>query len=108
MKQADAAPVLLALVRQSDVLMHNMRPQAMARLGFGWERLREVNSRLVYCSAHGYGQDGPFADRPAFDDIIQGASGLFPLQMATGGEASFVPTRIVDKTVGFTLGYWVM
>ena len=64
--------MLLALVRQSDVLMHNMRPQAMARLGFAWERLREVNPRLVYCSAHGYGQDGPLADRPAFDDIIQG------------------------------------
>src|SRR5260370_34230575 len=108
MKQADAAPVLLALVRQSDVLMHNMRPQAMARLGFGWERLRRVNSRLVYCSAHGYGQDGPLADRPAFDDIIQGGSGLVALEMATGGEARFVPTLIGDKTVGPTMVYAVL
>jgi len=108
LKQADAAPVLLALVRQSDVLMHNMRPQAMARLGFGWERLRRVNSRLVYCSAHGYGQDGPLADRPAFDDIIQGASGLVALEAATGGEARFVPTLIGDKTVGLTMVYAVM
>ena len=75
LKHPDAAPVLLALVRQPMSLMHNMRPQAMARLGFGWERLREVNPRLVYCSAQGYGQDGPFADRPAFDDIIQGGCG---------------------------------
>src|ERR1700757_2931959 len=51
LKHEDAAPVLMALVKQSDVLMHNMRPQAMARLGFGWEGLHEVNSRLVYCSA---------------------------------------------------------
>jgi crotonobetainyl-CoA:carnitine CoA-transferase CaiB-like acyl-CoA transferase len=108
LNQADAAPVLLALVRQSDVLMHNMRPQAMARLGFAWERLREVNPRLVYCSAQGYGQDGPFADRPAFDDIIQGGCGLVALEAATGGEARFVPTLIGDKTVGLTMVYAVM
>jgi crotonobetainyl-CoA:carnitine CoA-transferase CaiB-like acyl-CoA transferase len=104
----DAAPVLLALVRNSDVLMHNMRPQAMTRLGFGWERLREVNPPLVYCSAHGYGQDGPFADRPAFDDIIQGGCGLAALEAETGREARFVPTLIGDKTVGLTMVYAVM
>jgi crotonobetainyl-CoA:carnitine CoA-transferase CaiB-like acyl-CoA transferase len=108
LKRPEAAPVLLALVAQHDVLMHNMRPQAMARLGFGWERLRQVNPRLVYCAAHGYGQDGPFADRPAFDDIIQGASGLVALETATGGEARFVPTLIGDKTVGLTMVYAVM
>jgi crotonobetainyl-CoA:carnitine CoA-transferase CaiB-like acyl-CoA transferase len=108
LKQEAAAPVLLALVRQSDVLMHNMRPQAMTRLGFGWDRLREANPRLVYCSAHGYGQDGPFADRPAFDDIIQGGCGLVALEMATGGEARFVPTLIGDKTVGLTMVYAVI
>jgi crotonobetainyl-CoA:carnitine CoA-transferase CaiB-like acyl-CoA transferase len=108
LKQPEAAPVLLALAAQADVFMHNMRPQAMARLGFAWERLREVNPRLVYCSAHGYGQDGPLADRPAFDDIIQGGSGLVALEMATGGEARFVPTLIGDKTVGLTMVYAVM
>jgi crotonobetainyl-CoA:carnitine CoA-transferase CaiB-like acyl-CoA transferase len=108
LKHEDAAPVLMALAAQSDVLMHNMRPQAMARLGFAWERLSQVNPRLVYCSAQGYGQDGPLADRPAFDDIIQGASGLVALEMATGGEARFVPTLIGDKTVGLTMVYAVM
>jgi len=108
LKHKDAALVLLALVRQSDVLMHNMRPQAMARLGFGWERLHEINRRLIYCSAHGYGQDGPYADRPAFDDIIQGGCGLVALEGETGGEARFVPTLIGDKTVGLTMVYAVM
>ena len=108
LKQPDAAPVLLALVAQSDVLMHNMRPQAMARLGFAWERLEQVNPRLVYCAAQGYGQDGPLADRPAFDDIIQGGCGLVALEMATSGEARFVPTLIGDKTVGLTMVYAVM
>jgi crotonobetainyl-CoA:carnitine CoA-transferase CaiB-like acyl-CoA transferase len=108
LKRSEAANVLLALVRRSDVFMHNMRPQAMARLGFAYETLREVNPRLVYCSAHGYGQDGPLADRPAFDDIIQGASGFVALQEATGGEARFVPTLVGDKTVGLTMVYAVM
>jgi crotonobetainyl-CoA:carnitine CoA-transferase CaiB-like acyl-CoA transferase len=108
LKRPEAAPVFLALVAQSDVLMHNMRPQAMARLGFTWERLREVNPRLVYCSAQGYGQNGPLADRPAFDDIIQGGCGLVSLETATGGEARFVPTLIGDKTVGLTMVYAVM
>jgi crotonobetainyl-CoA:carnitine CoA-transferase CaiB-like acyl-CoA transferase len=108
LKHPEAASVLLALVRQSDVLMHNMRPQAMARLGFGWDRLREVNPCLVYCSAHGYGQDGPYAARPAFDDIIQGGCGLVALEAATGGEARFVPTLVGDKTVGLTMVYAVM
>ena len=108
LKHKDATPVLLALVRQSDVLMHNMRPQAMARLGFGWERLHEINRRLIYCSAHGYGQDGPYADQPAFDDIVQGGCGLVALEGETGGEARFVPTLIGDKTVGLTMVYAVL
>jgi crotonobetainyl-CoA:carnitine CoA-transferase CaiB-like acyl-CoA transferase len=108
LKRPEAVPILLALVARSDVLMHNMRPQAMARLGFAWERLQEVNPRLVYCSAQGYGQNGPLADRPAFDDIIQGGCGLVSLEMATGGEARFVPTLIGDKTVGLTMVYAVM
>jgi crotonobetainyl-CoA:carnitine CoA-transferase CaiB-like acyl-CoA transferase len=108
LKRPEATPVLLALAAQADVLMHNMRPQAMARLGFAWERLQEVNPRLVYCSAQGYGQNGPLADRPAFDDIIQGGCGIVSLEMATAGEARFVPTLIGDKTVGLTMVYAVM
>jgi crotonobetainyl-CoA:carnitine CoA-transferase CaiB-like acyl-CoA transferase len=108
LKRPEAAAVLLALVGQSDVFMHNMRSQAMTRLGFAYDRLREVNPRLVYCSAHGYGQNGPLADRPAFDDIIQGASGFVALEQATGGEARFVPTLVGDKTVGLTMVYAVV
>ncbi|HVH73780.1 MAG TPA: CoA transferase [Stellaceae bacterium] len=108
LKRLEAAAVMLSLVRRSDVFMHNMRSQAMARLGFGWERLRDVNPRLVYCSASGYGQDGPHADRPAFDDIIQGACGLVALSELTTGDARFVPTLVGDKTVGLTMVYAVL
>ncbi len=108
LKRREAAAVMRALVQRSDVLMHNMRPQAMARLGFAYDRLREINPRLIYCSAHGYGQDGPLAGRPALDDIIQGASGLGALEQMTCGEARFVPTLVGDKTVGLTMVYAVM
>ena len=108
LKRPEAAAVLLALVRHSDVLMHNMRPQAMARLGFSYDQVRPANPRLVYCSAHGYGQDGPLADRPAFDDIIQGASGFVALNEMTGSEARFVPSLVGDKAVGLTMVYAVM
>ena len=84
-----------------------------APAGDGAARLRlrtiaRVNPRLVYCSAHGYGQDGPLADRPAFDDIIQGAERLCCTEQMTGGEARFVPTLVGDKTVGITMVYAVM
>jgi crotonobetainyl-CoA:carnitine CoA-transferase CaiB-like acyl-CoA transferase len=108
LKKPEAGEILLALVRCGDVLMHNMRPQAMARLGFAYDRLRQINPRLVYCAAHGYGRDGPLAERPAFDDIIQGASGLVALEETTGGAARFVPTVVGDKTVGLTMVYAVM
>jgi formyl-CoA transferase len=108
LKRPEAADILMALVRQSDVLMHNMRRRAMARLGFDYGRVRDINPRLVYCSAHGYGQSGPLADRPAFDDIIQGASGFVALEQVTGGEARFVPTLVGDKTVGLTMVYAVL
>jgi crotonobetainyl-CoA:carnitine CoA-transferase CaiB-like acyl-CoA transferase len=108
LKRPEAAPVVHALAAESDVFMHNMRPQAMARLGFDYERLRASNPRLVYCSAHGYGQEGPLADRPAFDDIIQGSAGFVALEEATGGEARFVPTLVGDKTVGLTMVYAVL
>ncbi len=108
LKRPEGAEILLMLVRQSDVFMHNLRAQAIGRLGFGYDRLHAVNPRLVYCAAYGYGQNGPLADRPAFDDIIQGASGFVALEQATGGEARFVPTLVGDKTVGTTMVYAVI
>jgi crotonobetainyl-CoA:carnitine CoA-transferase CaiB-like acyl-CoA transferase len=108
LKRPEAQAVMLSLVRASDVLMHNMRPSAAARLGLSAERICEMNPRLVYCCAQGYGQDGPLADRPAFDDVIQGACGLAALEEATAGEARFVPTIIGDKTVGLTVVYAVL
>src|SRR3954471_20537890 len=92
---------VLALVKRADVLVHNIRPAAMARLGLGYADLAADNPRLIYVAAVGYGQRGRYAAKPAYDDLIQGATGLPTLlARASGGEPQYVPTLIADRTVG--------
>lgn len=64
------------LIATSDVLVENMRPGVLSRLGFSWQRLRELNPQLVYCALSGFGSQGPLAGRQAYDQIIQGLSGM--------------------------------
>ena len=68
--------VFAELVRGADVLLENFRPGVLERLGFGWEALRKLNPRLVYCAVSGFGQSGPMRARPAYDQIIQGLAGM--------------------------------
>ncbi len=75
LKKADAHPVVADLVRSSDVFIQNFRHGTAERLGIGYEQLREINPRLVYCSISGYGPSGPYRDRPGQDLIVQGYSG---------------------------------
>lgn len=87
------------LVRGADVLLENFRAGVLARLGFGWPRLRELNPRLVYCAISGFGQSGPMSQAPAYDQIIQGLSGM----MSITGTEETAPLRIgfpVCDTVG--------
>ncbi len=92
---------LLRLAQTADVLVHNLRPRAMERLGLGYPALRAANPRIVYVAACGYGQDGPYADRPAYDDLVQGASGIAGLMAASGdGTPRYVPVNIADRAVG--------
>ena len=76
LKLPDGKAVLQRLIAKADVLLTNIRPAALARLGFGYESCRQINSRLVYAAATGFGQDGPWAARPAFDEVIQASSGF--------------------------------
>src|SRR5690606_39064022 len=92
--------VLHALVREADLLIHNVRPPAAARLGITWEDLREVNPRLVLCAFRGYGAGGPYADRPAYDDVIQAASGVASAQAAAGDEPGYWRSAASDKVMG--------
>lgn len=90
---------LMRLVGTADVLVENFRPGVMARLGLGPEVLRAANPRLIYCAISGYGQGGPWAGRPAYDQIVQGASGV----MSVTGDADSAPLRVgypLADTVG--------
>ncbi|HYD71476.1 CoA transferase [Azospirillum sp.] len=91
---------LLDMLGEADVLLHNMRPAAAERLGLGYEPVAARNPRLVYCAIVGYGQDGPYRDRPAYDDVIQAEAGWADLQARTGGEPRYAPTIVADKTTG--------
>ncbi len=101
LKRPAGRDALLRLAAGADVLLYNVRPQAMARLGLGYDTLRETNPRLVYAGVFGFGQDGPYAARPAYDDLIQGATGLAWLMTRSGSdEPRYVPNAIVDRLVG--------
>lgn len=101
LKQPSGKAALLALARDADVLVYNVRPQAMVRLGLGFEVLHECNPRLVYAGVYGFGQNGPYAAKPAYDDLIQGASGLSDLIARAGdGTPRYVPTALADRVVG--------
>jgi crotonobetainyl-CoA:carnitine CoA-transferase CaiB-like acyl-CoA transferase len=102
LKQPDGKAVLQRLIATADVLLTNIRPAALARLGFGYEACQEINPRLVYAAATGFGQDGPWAARPAFDEVIQASSG-FASAMGSDDEPAFVPSLVADKICGLTI-----
>lgn len=102
LKHPDGKAALQRLIAKADVLLSNIRPAALARLGFGYEDCRRLNPRLVYAAATGFGQDGPWAARPAFDEIIQASSG-FASSMGSDEEPAFVPSLVGDKICGLAM-----
>jgi crotonobetainyl-CoA:carnitine CoA-transferase CaiB-like acyl-CoA transferase len=102
LKQPDGKAVLQRLIATADVLVTNIRPAALGRLGFGYEACQQINPRLVYAAATGFGQDGPWAARPAFDEVIQASSG-FASAMGSDDEPAFVPSLVADKICGLTI-----
>ncbi len=102
LRHPDGKEVLRRLIATADALVSNIRPAGLERLGFGYETCQTINPRLVYASATGFGQDGPWAARPAFDEIIQAASG-FASAMGSDDEPTFVPSLVGDKICGMAL-----
>ena len=100
LKRPEARPAILKLVEQADVLVTNIRPRAMTRLGLSYEELAELNPRLIYAALVGYDQTGPYADRPAYDDLIQGGSCIAQGFVRAGGQPSYVPAAVADRIVG--------
>lgn len=99
---------LLKLVEGADVFISNVRPRAMARLGLGDEAVRGRNPRIIYVSCCGFDQEGPDAARPAYDDLIQGATGIPWLMQAYGAtQPSYAPTTLSDRVTGLHAVYAV-
>ena len=103
LKKEEGRAVLRRLVRGADVLVHNMRIEAIERLGFGYAAVRTLKPDLVYCAATGFAEGGPESGRPAFDDTIQAACGLASLVSIGRSEPAFIPTLVADKTTGMAV-----
>lgn len=101
LKRPEAREACLALAKTADVLIYNIRPQAMARLKLSYDEVRAVNPRILYVGAFGYSQRGPYAAKAAYDDLIQGAVGLPWLAREAGAESPrYIPATIADRSVG--------
>ncbi|MGB6102897.1 MAG: CoA transferase [Pusillimonas sp.] len=104
LKDPDGVAELLSMVEHADVLVHSLRPKAMKKLGLDYDRLQLLNSRLIYCGAYGFSENGPYAGRPAYDDIIQAMSGMASIQAdPVSGEPAYVKSIIADKIAGLTV-----
>jgi crotonobetainyl-CoA:carnitine CoA-transferase CaiB-like acyl-CoA transferase len=108
LKSADGRAALARLIARADVVFHNMRVDAAERLGLGFDAVAAINPRIVHCAAIGFGQRGRYRNRPAFDDIIQAASGIAGLGTATGGDPRFVPTILADKVAALHAVYGIL
>lgn len=108
LKTGEGKDVLRRLLKTADALVHNMRQDALDRLGFSWEAVHQLNPRLVYCAALGYGSDGPYSGKPAYDDIIQATGGIAGLTQKRDGKPAYHPTVTADKVGALHTVYAVL
>jgi len=100
LKKPGGKEALRRLLAIADVLVWNIRPPAMARLGLSYEDVKAINPRIVYVGMFGFGQDGRYRDKPAYDSIIQGSAGVAALNHMATGEPLYLPIVMADRTVG--------
>lgn len=103
LKDSEGREALRKLIPGADVLVHAMRPRAAERLGIDYGALKAENPRLIHASAPGYDPEGPYRDKPAYDDVIQGESGLADMVRLATGTPGYLPTVTADKTCGVYL-----
>jgi crotonobetainyl-CoA:carnitine CoA-transferase CaiB-like acyl-CoA transferase len=108
LKRAEGRHALNRLIETADAFVHNLRPKAIARLGYAYEQVREIKPDIVYCGAYGFGAKGPYRDKPAYDDLIQAGSGIAALFGEVHGEPAYVPTVICDKLAGQAIAYAIL
>jgi crotonobetainyl-CoA:carnitine CoA-transferase CaiB-like acyl-CoA transferase len=103
-----AKEVFLKLAKNSDVVVENFTPGVMGRFGLDYEAVKTVNPRIVYCSISGFGQDGPYKDRPAYDQIMQGLSGLMSITGEPDGEPQKIGLAVTDIGAGMWGAFAIM
>lgn len=108
LKKPAGREVLLKLAQTCDVFVHSMRPQAMTRLGLTYEEINAVNESIIYCGTYGFGQNGPYSHKPAYDDMIQGVSGFAALQGRVAGEPQYIASVMADKVTGMAALYAIL
>ena len=108
LKTEEARAALRRLVPGTDVFFHALRPDTIARLGFDFDSVRALNPDIVYCGAYGFGAGGPYARKPAYDDVIQAGSGFAALCGEVTGAPAYVPTVVCDKLAGQAIAYAVL
>ncbi len=107
LKDPRGLEAMMRLLAGADAFVHNMRPQAIDRLGLDYPAVRARNPSIVYCGAWGFRRSGPYGHKPAYDDMIQAASGLAALQ-ATDGEPRYVTSVVADKVTGLHVAVAVL
>lgn len=101
LKTSQGRQACLELAKTVDVLLYNVRPQAMARLGLSYEEVARANPKLVYVGAYGFGSNGPYAGKPAYDDLIQGMTAVPSLYQQNSGDIPrYAPLTLADRAVG--------
>ena len=103
LKKPEGLATLYRMVKQVDVFVHSVKADAAERLGISYEDIRQHNDKIIYASAPGFRSDGPMRNRPAFDDVMQGESGLVDMNRRASGESRFMPIVIADKFCGHVL-----
>ena len=107
LKSSKGKEICLDLLKRADVFVENFRPGTAERLGFGYETLRALNPRLVYCSISAFGQSGPYANKPGFDTLGQAVSGLLSL-LTDPDEPKVMGMAVSDYVTGLSAGYGIL
>ena len=100
LKSKEGQKIALKLIQSADVLVENMRPGKLEKIGLGWEKVSSTNNKIVYCSISAFGQDGPLSKRGAYDHIIQGMTGI----MTTTGTEDSGPTKVGAAYIDYATG----
>ncbi|MAR90350.1 MAG: CoA transferase [Pseudomonadales bacterium] len=105
LRSTEGQATLKKLIQSADVFIHSMRARAIAKLGFSYQQVAEINPTIVYTNCYGYGRNGPYRDYTAYDDTIQADCGLTFAQAQLTGETNYVGSIIADKVAGMTAVY---